>query len=45
MKKSCTLCGCFYGDLLTFKAGHVCEDCLQQLKTDFQVDSQVRSAD
>ena len=45
MKKSCTLCGCIYGDMLTFKTGHVCEDCLQQLKSDFQVDSQVRDRD
>lgn len=45
MKKTCTLCGCVYGDLHVFKTGHVCEDCLQQLKSDFQVDSQVRARD
>lgn len=43
MKKSCTICGCSYGTLYAFKAGHVCEDCLQHLKCDFQVDSQVRT--
>lgn len=45
MKKSCTLCGCVYGDMHVFKTGHVCEDCLQQLKSDFQADSQVRAKD
>lgn len=45
MKKSCTLCGCSYGNMLVFKTGHVCEDCLQHLKNNFQVDSQVRSKD
>ncbi|MBC8567248.1 MULTISPECIES: hypothetical protein [Lentihominibacter] len=43
MKKSCTLCGCTYSQLFAFKTGHVCEDCLQHLKSDFQADSQVRA--
>ncbi len=43
MKKSCTLCGCSYENLYTFKAGHVCEDCIKELKPEFQPDSQVRS--
>lgn len=40
MKKECTLCGCSYG-IYTFKAGHVCENCVQQLKADHQMDSHV----
>lgn len=42
MKKACTLCGCTYG-IYTFKAGHVCEDCLRELKTDHQADSHVHT--
>ena len=45
MKKSCTICGCKYDNLIVFKTGHVCEDCLQHLKSDFQPDSQVRARD
>lgn len=44
MKKACALCGCSYEkNLFAFKAGHVCENCVQHLKTDFQADSQVRT--
>ena len=42
MKKSCTICGCSY-ETYTFKAGHICEDCIHYLKADFQADSQVRT--
>ena len=42
MKKTCTLCGCSYNVTRDFKAGCVCEDCLQYLKADFEMDSRVR---
>ena len=42
-KKSCTLCGCSYGDIYAFKNGSVCEDCLQYLKTDITADDHVRA--
>lgn len=45
MKKSCTLCGCSYGDIYTFKAGHICEDCVKLIKTCNKVDSCVRVCD
>ena len=43
MKKACTLCGCSYGDIYAFKAGHICENCVKLLKSDHQVDVQVQT--
>lgn len=43
MQKSCTLCGCTYDELYTFKAGHVCENCVKDLKSDFSPDIKVRA--
>lgn len=43
MKKTCTLCGCSYEALYTFKAGHVCENCIRLLKSDFGSDTHVRT--
>lgn len=42
MKKSCTLCGCSYGDIYAFKAGYVCENCVRLMKSSHQTVNQVR---
>jgi len=43
MKKTCTLCGCSYGEIYAFKSGNVCEDCLQFLKADVPASGHVRT--
>lgn len=43
MKKSCTLCGCSYGNIYAFKGGNVCENCLQYIKTDTTAYGHVRA--
>lgn len=45
MKKSCTICGCSYGDIYAFKAGHICENCVRLLKTGDKPDYHVRTGD
>ncbi|MEE0772038.1 MAG: hypothetical protein UIJ87_02545 [Anaerovoracaceae bacterium] len=42
MKKTCTICGCSYGDLYAFKAGHICENCVRLLKACNKSDAHVR---
>lgn len=42
MKKHCTICGCSYDSIYTFKTGHVCEDCIKMLKSDFHSGVHVR---
>lgn len=44
MTKKCALCGSTYGTF-AFGNSHVCENCVQYLKTDFQMDALVRSED
>lgn len=45
MKRSCTICGCSYGGIYAFKAGHICENCVKLLKATSQVDTEVRAGD